>query len=216
MKGFIQPYKSSLSECGIFESSTVETIWDFYVSKSIASSSGQKRTATDYGLREIFYEGLMSIAEIPSNRNEMIMADSINAVLKEYDFVVERKGKQDAGEPERVSLEIEIDELRALSMQPYSISDRNKPVGKISKSECLLAHIRNSFAHANTYWLDNGNVLLEDKAGGSSGKTTAMILINSQTLVRWIKAIDIEGRFYFQGEPRDEFLPFVKRQNDNG
>lgn len=101
--------------------------------------------------------------------------------------------------------EIDIDKVRLACIQPYTIVDRNKPTGRQSKSVCLLTHMRNSFAHGNTYWFDNGNVLLEDKSAGSSGTTTSMILMKAETLVEWIKAIDIDATFYLKGVDRSQY-----------
>ena len=57
----------------------------------------------------------------------------------------------------------------------------------------MFTHIRNAFAHGNTYFFENGNVLLEDKDGN---KITARILIAVQTLVDWIRLIDKDSIIY--------------------
>lgn len=44
----------------------------------------------------------------------------------------------------------------------------------------MFAYIRNTFAHGNTYYFDNENVLLEDK---DQRKITAWILIPMQALL---------------------------------
>lgn len=55
---------------------------------------------------------------------------------------------------------------------------------------CLFRHIRNSFAHNNTYFFENGNLLLIDF--DSKNKVSAMLLIRQQTLLDW-RALIIAG-----------------------
>lgn len=52
---------------------------------------------------------------------------------------------------------------------------------------CLFRHIRNSFAHNNTYFFENGNLLLIDFDG--KNKVSAMLLIRQQTLFDWMALI---------------------------
>ncbi|RGI68070.1 hypothetical protein DXD94_02340 [Collinsella sp. TM10-22] len=57
-------------------------------------------------------------------------------------------------------------------------------------------------------------MLLEDKAGGSSGKTTAMMLLPQKAFTDWIKAIDIDARFYFKDAGRGEFEKLIHRKSN--
>lgn len=91
MKRVISTFKMSISEAGIWTSSEIDAIWDFYVTKSVASSASQKRSAEDYGLKELPFDGLLDQAGVPSDKREMLMADSMNKTLKEYDFVYSKK-----------------------------------------------------------------------------------------------------------------------------
>ena len=91
-----------------------------------------------------------------------------------------------------------LEHPRAILLQKYSITvDENEKFkfsgGGENHVNCLFRHIRNSFAHGNTYFFDNGNVLLEDK---DNSKITAAILIKQQTLLDWIRVIDKEEQFY--------------------
>lgn len=52
---------------------------------------------------------------------------------------------------------------------------------------CLFRHIRNSFAHNNTYFFENGKLLLMDF--DSKNKVSAMLLIRQQTLLDWMTLI---------------------------
>lgn len=63
----------------------------------------------------------------------------------------------------------------------------------MGNAESILTHIRNAFAHGNTYFFENGNTLLEDK---NRNIITARILLKLQTLLDWIGLIDKEQRFY--------------------
>lgn len=197
MKLVVQDYKKSITDSEFWNAEIVATLWDFYVTKSVAASASQKRTTSDYGLQELPYEELLDSAGIATNRREMLMADSMNTVLKEYDFIIDYKDGS-----KRIPQAIDIDESRIICMQPYSIADRKAPEAKISRPKCLLTHIRNAFAHGNTYWLPNRKVLLRDLKDGTSGKITAMMLFDADCLVQWIKMIDKNGRFYFGNEKR--------------
>lgn len=48
---------------------------------------------------------------------------------------------------------------------------------------CLFRHIRNSLAHNNTYFFENGNVLFVDF--DTNKKLSAMLLIKKQVLLEW-------------------------------
>ena len=71
--------------------------------------------------------------------------------------------------------------------------EQTKLESKESRIKCLFRHIRNSLAHGDTFFFDNGNLLLEDK---DKSTITARILINQQTLIDCIKVIDKEGKRY--------------------
>ena len=163
-------------------------IWDFYVTKSIAGSSSQKRTLSDYGLKNIPFEEMLTVAKIEEGHKFVLLADSINKTLQNNDLDV---GKENA------PIEIDVDTPRIVCLTPYSIADSDKPQGKVGEGQSVLTHIRNSFAHGNTYFFPNGNVLLEDK----NRVITARILISLQTLLDWIPLIDKNQKFYVLHAP---------------
>lgn len=82
-------------------------------------------------------------------------------------------------------------------LQDFStLIDENENIKLENKENhilCLMRHIRNTFAHGNTYFFDNDNMLLEDKDGE---KITASILISKRSLLDWIKIIDKDSKFY--------------------
>ena len=184
MKTIVQDYKKSINESN-FTSDQVAIIWDFYVTKSMSSSASQKRKVSDYGYSKVPFDDMMQLASISDNNVKGMMADKIPETLVNLDLQI-------SGE-KGVAVEIDIDICRTAFIIPYQITDDNKPQAKSSKPEAFFSHIRNAFAHGNTYFFDNGSVLLEDKNGSI---TTAMILIKQQTLLDWISLIDKEQRFY--------------------
>ena len=100
--------------------------------------------------------------------------------------------------------EICVEHPRAVIQRKFTLEiDENEKIsfaggqGGEKRIDCLFRHIRNSFAHTNTYFFNNGNVLLEDKDGT---KITSMILIKGQTLLDWIHYIDKDNRFYSEGD----------------
>ena len=90
--------------------------------------------------------------------------------------------------------EIEIDIPKIVCLTPYSIADEENPKAKVGEAESVLTHIRNAFAHGNTYFFDNGNVLFEDK--DQRGVITARMILKQKTLLDWISIVDKEQRFY--------------------
>lgn len=179
-------YKKSIYSIGLTREEEA-IIWDFYVTKSVAASASQKRNVSEYGLKQLPYKEMIASAGIKEERVKILLANSINETLKNFglDF-----GK--IGTP--TEEEIDIDELRIVCQTPFSISDEESPKAKYSPAESLLTHIRNAFAHGNTYFFENQNVLLEDK--DNRGAITARILLNVKTLLDWISLIDHEERFY--------------------
>lgn len=180
MKIDVSMYKKSINESS-FTLPQIAIIWDFYVTKSISKSAAQQRKITDYGHSKIPFDDMIKRAGI--NENIMgLMADKMPKTLKEMDLIVNTE-----------NTEIDIEECRAAYLIPYQITDDEKPKPKESKAEAFFKHIRNSFAHGNTYFFDNGNVLLEDKNGST---TTAMFLLRQQTLLDWIALIDKNQKYY--------------------
>ena len=123
----ISKYKKSIRDSAIWSSEEVSIIWDFYVTKSVAASASQQRAAKDFGLKEMPFDTLLDYSGVLAEKREMLMADRIDGVLKEYGFVYMGK---DPNTKEVIEIPIEIDSPRLVCMQPYSIADRNKPVAK--------------------------------------------------------------------------------------
>lgn len=195
MPAIVSEYKKSLRESGL-SPAQVDMIWDFYVTKSVAKSSGQKRSAADYagGKRPQLPLQEMLTAAGFEDRVKILMCNSIAETLKLLELEPTQKQMNEKGEKITVEVELDIDTPRMVCIQEYTISDENEPVGKIGKAECILTHIRNSFAHAQTYFFDNGFVLLEDR--DTRGAVTARIMMRRNALLDWIGIIDKEHRFY--------------------
>lgn len=182
----VQNYKRSINESS-FSTEQISMIWDFYVTKSVASTASQKRTASDYDLKQFPFKKMLEAAAISDDNYHILMADRIPKTLE----IAGLKICGDKGVP----IPIEIETPRFALIMGYSISDNDepKPRDNCSKPECLLTHIRNALAHGNTYFFENVNLLLEDK---NKSNTTAMILIRQKTLLDWIKLIDHKEKFY--------------------
>lgn len=180
----ISGYKKSINESA-FTLAQAAIVWDFYVTKSVADSAAQKRNIKkDYDIPKLPFEEMLSIAGITEDNCCSLLADKMPKTLE--------KLKLDISKEEDFT---DIDTLRMAYLIPYQISDDEKPKEKqgSSKAVALFTHIRNAFAHGNTYYFDNGNVLLVDKKGAT---ITAMILIHQKTLLDWIALIDKNQKFY--------------------
>ena len=127
---------------------------------------------------------MISLAGISADNIKILLASRIDRTLSRFEL--------DSGKGDNEK-EIEIDILKIVCLTPFSITDENPPEPKIGQAESVLTHIRNAFAHGNTYFFDNGNVMLEDK---NKGIITARIIIKQQTLLDWIFIIDKEKKYY--------------------
>ena len=175
-----------------FSHAQIDMIWDFYVTHAISGGTGIERSLSDYGwdntnskisgygaienalFDPMFFEKICFIRAKKCN-------DTLAAMELSNDLIC-------VSHPRAVMLQnfdIIIDENESISYSSSSISE--------SKLTALFRHIRNAFAHANTYFFDNGIVLLEDKDGK---KITAEILIKQQTLLDWIKIIYKDEKYY--------------------
>lgn len=184
----VQPYKKSINESS-FSSEQIAMIWDFYVTKSIAASASQKRTPADYGKKTWPWKDMCIKANLSKENIKILLADSINKTIEKLDLSIEiGKGKFKRENP------INIDIPKIACLTPYSIFDEDLPKPKFGEAESVLTHIRNAFAHGNTYFFENQFVLFEDK--DSRGNITARILLSQRTLIDWISIIDSEQRYY--------------------
>lgn len=188
MKTEVQEYKKSIYDLGLpHEQEAI--IWDFYVSKAIAKSASQKRTAADYGLNKLPWDEMKRVAALSPDSIKVLLADSINKTLADYDLVIiEGKGEN------KKNKSIDVDTPRIVCNTPYSIADEDAPKASVGEAESVLTHIRNSFAHGNTYFFPNNMMLIEDR--DQRGGITARMVLKVQTLLDWIMLIDRTPKFY--------------------
>ena len=135
---------------------------------------------------------MLEKAGITEENKKILLANSINKTLEKYDLITEEKKDNQS-----IPIEIEIDKPRIVCLTPYTISDEESPKGRVGEAESVLTHIRNAFAHGNTYFFDNGLMMFED----DNRKTiTARMIISQQTLIDWIGLIDKEQQYYILRE----------------
>ena len=133
---------------------------------------------------------LQNIQQLQNENNiKILLANSINKTLENMDLIIE-EGKNS----EKRNKAIDIDTPRIVCLSPFTIADEEAPKAKVGEAESVLTHIRNAFAHGNTYYFDNKYVLFEDK--DQRGGITARILMPQQSLLDWIRLIDHESRYY--------------------
>lgn len=188
MKVEVQDFKKSINETN-FTDEQIKMIWDFYVTKSVASSASQKRTISNYGKKQFPWKEMLKVAEINPENCKILLANSINQSLINNDLdITEGKGNN------KHYKAIEVGVPKIVCLTPFSIADEEPPKAKVGEAESVLTHIRNSFAHSNTYFFDNNYVMFEDK--DSRGAITARIIIKQQTILDWISTVDSEHRYY--------------------
>lgn len=193
MKVEIQNYKKSINESE-FSLAEIAMIWDFYVTHAIAKSANQRRPLKDYGIQNLPWDKMLEVANIQNDNCKILLADSINKTLTKLDLETVEKKKDGENKDKKENKAIEIDIPKIVCITPYTISDEEKPKPKFGEAESVLTHIRNSFAHGLTYFFDNGNILFEDK--NQRGIITSRIILKQQTLLDWIKLIDVKEKFY--------------------
>ena len=182
--------KKSLTDSP-FSCAQIDMLWDFYVTHAISGGSGLARSVNDYGWKKDdnkkngypALEGKLIEKAGFDNNICFIRSATCKDTLSAMDLSGDR---------------ICVKHPRAVLLQNYFISiDENEKMSFARSGEnhvnCLFRHIRNAFAHGNTYFFDSGTVLLEDR---DNSKMTAEILIGQQTLLDWIKIIDKEEKYY--------------------
>lgn len=188
MRVFVQDHKKSIYDIGLDKDSEA-TIWDFYVTRAMCKSAAQKRSISDYGMKSIPYDEMLKVAGISPSNAIVLLANTMPNTLQRLGLettIGKGNDKQNA--------EIETEPFRFAIITPYTITDDNPPKESCGRGESLLTHIRNSFAHGNTYFFDDGTVMLEDK--DQRGSITARIIIKVETLFAWIHLIDKDERYY--------------------
>ncbi|WP_028506416.1 hypothetical protein [Ruminococcus sp. FC2018] len=188
MRVEVQGYKKSINETD-FTDEQIKIIWDFYVTKSVAESVSQKRRISDYGKTQFPWKEMLKVAEVNPENCKILLANSINQSLINYDLdITEGKGDN------KHNKAIEVGVPKIVCLTPFSIADEEPPKARVGEAESVLTHIRNAFAHSNTYFFDNNYVMFEDK--DSRGAITARIIIKQQTILDWISTVDSEQKYY--------------------
>lgn len=182
----IDNYKKTLFEL-CYPNDLVATIWDFYVAKSVSKTCAQKRTAQIYGHKNFPYSEMLKVGEFLPGSVKIMPCSTIDDSLQSLGLKTHEKN----GKP----IAIDINTPKIVCTQPFTVAEKEPFIakGSIGKAECVLTHIRNTFAHGCTYFFRNGFVMFEDK---DKGRITARILMRVQTLDRWIQVIDRNNQFY--------------------
>lgn len=182
--------KKSLTDSP-FSCAQIDMLWDFYVTHTISGGSGLERSVSDYGWKKDDNKK----DGYPALEKELIAKAGLSNNIC---FIRSTTCKDTMSAMDLSNDEICIEHPRAVLLQKYSTTvDENEKIsfsgGGENHVNCLFRHIRNSFAHGNTYFFDNETILLEDM---DKSKITAAILVRQQTLLDWIALIDKGERFY--------------------
>ena len=180
----INDYKKSIRELN-FSREDETVIWDFYVTKSLSRASTQHRWLSDYHKDDFqrpfnLLKRMMMAAGVKDEQCKIFNGKSMNKVLAQLDLLANE--------------EINTDTPRIACLIP---SDREEGAEQYSEKKCVLSvmiHARNAFAHGNTYFFENGFVMLEDM---NFDKTiTARMLFHKNTLLAWIRLFDKKRDYY--------------------
>lgn len=190
MKVKVSKYKRSLYEIEL-SSDMQAVIWDFYVTRSFASSASQKRPVGVFGIKQIPFDEMINVAGIAKDKCIILPCTTMPKTLTKLDLETH---KTDSASKEKAEIAIYIDIPRLCCIQPFKVDEDLNVKRRASLADCLFTHIRGAFAHSNIYFFDNGNVMLEDK--DNNGKITASILMPVHSLIDWIKLIDANKTVY--------------------
>lgn len=198
MKGFVhsctektinkKAYGCSLKNSS-FTDLEINMIWDFYVARSFAASTNNAISLKAYG----WDTSTGKTSGLPALEKALAQNAGITSFA-----IIRYKTIKDTLQAMGLSDDyICITHPRAVLTQRYSaVSDENENI-KIHSEENRIAaifrHIRNSLAHGNTYFFDNGMCLLEDKDVNTK---TAAILMPKQSLIDWIFIVDQNSTYY--------------------
>lgn len=174
-----------------FSYAQINILWDFYVPHAISGGSGLARSVSDYGWKKDDNKK----DGYPALEKELIAKAGLSNNIC---FIRSTTCKDALSAMDLSNDEICIEHPRAVLLQKYSTTvDENDNIkfsgGGENHIKCLFRHIRNSFAHGNTYLFGNGTILLEDM---DKSKVTAAILVKQKTLLDWIKVVDKEEKYY--------------------
>lgn len=209
------PHKIGIGQSQLTLQQKVDIV-DFYLTHDLADAALAREILRDrYGWKnsrgnlnsQALLKLMLQVAGL-SNSLCFLRSDSIDETLVKMGFVNSetiKKAKNNV--VERQNLRICIECPRGVLKWRYkSIITEDEDVMFISSPNsnsspdddetndqhetmlsCLFRHIRNSFAHNNTYFFENGNLLLIDFDG--KNKVSAMLLIRQQTLFDWMALI---------------------------
>jgi hypothetical protein len=140
-------YNLSLKESG-FTDDQIKIIWDFYVSRSFAAHTEAPISLESYG----WHNTQSKTDGLPALENELAAA----AELSSFCIIRSKTIKDTLGQMDLSNERICVSHSRAVLAQSFTYEpDENENV-KIKSSEsridAIFRHIRNSFAHGNTYF----------------------------------------------------------------
>lgn len=178
-------YKTSINNAG-YSDTELRRLWEFYVTKSISEKSSLSIKLENYG-----WENTQSKTTGLPALESLLTASAGNCHLC---FIRAKTIKDTLGQMNLANSRICIDHLRGVLKQDFKYEHNENEEVTIESAEsrivCLMRHIRNSFAHGNTYFFPNRNVLLEDRDSGEKGGISARIIIPQFALLKWISIVD--------------------------
>lgn len=177
----ISEYRKSIRESN-FTRENETVIWDFYVTKSLSKASSQHRWLSEYHRDDFqrpfnLMKKMMMTAGVTEDKCQIVFGRSMNKGLAQLDLLSE------------TGISIQIPRIACLIP-----SDGEERPSENKFILSIMIHVRNAFAHGNTYFFDNGFVMLEDF--DFSKVITARMLFHRNTLLEWIKLFDKDKRFY--------------------
>ena len=182
----ISIFRKSMRESG-FSKSDEAAVWDFYVTKSLSRASNQHRFLTDY-FKPSFCNPINLLDRMMKASN--IIED--HCVIAPGKSITNALSKLGLADELAAGINITVPRIACLIS---SESDSTNLQYSVKRSVInIMLHVRNAFAHGNTYFFENDFLMLEDLSFDQS--ITARMIFHKSTLISWIRLFDENSCYY--------------------
>jgi hypothetical protein len=169
-----------------FTSIQVEEILRFYLFNAPILSIEKK--SDRYGFKSLSYYGWEG-RNLNIIKNKIFMAAKLSP--ENIDIVKKESINDELEDKGLYNGKICVDTSKLVIKQNYYEKNMKQ---KETELQCLFRHVRNSFAHNQTYYFDNENILLEDfeKKDSKQKQISARIIIPKSALLDWMTLIKMK------------------------
>lgn len=174
----VEPHRLSISDASCYTDREKLDLFEFYVVKALVKTCKLGGVLSDLGWKGAELGRLEKLfVELCGLENRFLIArtDKMPKTLERFGL--------------NIGMRICIDCPRGVMLAECQVVEGIvRPKGNATRVEVILSHIRNSIAHGNTFFFDNGNVLLLDVT--RQGDKSCALLIPSRALVDFMQTVN--------------------------